>query len=290
MNLYIRASFATAQRVDPTRTSQLRADYERALIRRFRVLQRMIRAAVGYDDALSVNEIARVPRFTFERDPAKIDGFMDWVRGASDAGILEITPGTPNRSAASKSWQNIYLRSAYQKGLANAAATVRKAGATVEPTYVDGAFYRPVHADGVGIIYTRGYRSLKGVTDAMDAGISRTLAQGLTEGVGSSELGRRIAADVEDIGIARARLIARTEIVNAHSEATLNSFQEMGMDGVEVLAEFSTAGDGNVCPRCSALEGKVYAIAEARGLIPVHPRCRCAFIPAVKDLRGVILR
>jgi hypothetical protein len=41
-----------------------------------------------------------------------------------------------------------------------------------------------------------------------------------------------------------------------------------------------------VCERCSALEGKLYSIEEAEGLILVHPNCRCTFIPAVKDLRG----
>jgi hypothetical protein len=35
-----------------------------------------------------------------------------------------------------------------------------------------------------------------------------------------------------------------------------------------------------VCPDCEALDETQYTIEEAHGLIPYHPNCRCAFIPA----------
>lgn len=42
-----------------------------------------------------------------------------------------------------------------------------------------------------------------------------------------------------------------------------------------------TAGDDRVCPVCEDIsEGGPYTINKARKLIPAHPRCRCAFIPA----------
>jgi hypothetical protein len=47
------------------------------------------------------------------------------------------------------------------------------------------------------------------------------------------------------------------------------------------LVEVLTAGDDDVCPICEAIaENNPYTIAEARGLIPAHPNCRCAFVPA----------
>ena len=48
------------------------------------------------------------------------------------------------------------------------------------------------------------------------------------------------------------------------------------------MAEWSTAGDDRVCPLCGPLEGSVMTVKEARGLLPRHPNCRCAWIPADK--------
>jgi SPP1 gp7 family putative phage head morphogenesis protein len=93
-----------------------------------------------------------------------------------------------------------------------------------------------------------------------------------------------------DVGIKRARVLTRTEVINAHAEATLNSYTEAGLEGVTVNAEYTTAGDNKVCPKRRKLEGKVYTIAEARGVIPMHPNCRCAWIGVVIDPSGVVLR
>jgi hypothetical protein len=40
-----------------------------------------------------------------------------------------------------------------------------------------------------------------------------------------------------------------------------------------------TAGDDRVCDECDSLEGLTFTIEEARRLIPVHPNCRCVFVP-----------
>ena len=34
------------------------------------------------------------------------------------------------------------------------------------------------------------------------------------------------------------------------------------------------------CPQCLVLDGTVFTVKEARGIIPRHPNCRCAWIPA----------
>jgi len=46
-----------------------------------------------------------------------------------------------------------------------------------------------------------------------------------------------------------------------------------------------TAGDDKVCDECDDIAANgPYDLDEARGLIPAHPNCRCAFVPA-EDLR-----
>lgn len=50
------------------------------------------------------------------------------------------------------------------------------------------------------------------------------------------------------------------------------------------MVSVETAGDDKVCPICEdiAQEGP-YSIDAARGLIPAHPSCRCAFVPSDED-------
>jgi len=55
---------------------------------------------------------------------------------------------------------------------------------------------------------------------------------------------------------------------------------ERRLSEVEIL----TAGDNEVCPVCEAIaENGPYSINTARSLIPAHPNCRCAWVPADDD-------
>jgi SPP1 gp7 family putative phage head morphogenesis protein len=57
----------------------------------------------------------------------------------------------------------------------------------------------------------------------------------------------------------------------------------MGIKEVGVMVEWSTAGDDRVCEECESMEGKIMDIDDAHGMIPVHPNCRCAFIPYIPE-------
>lgn len=88
----------------------------------------------------------------------------------------------------------------------------------------------------------------------------------------------------------RAKLIARTEAARAQAEGQLDEFEDLEeeeeIQGIEVLAEWSTAGDSLVCDICASHEGEIMSIEAARGMIPIHPACRCAWIPYVGLKRG----
>ena len=84
-------------------------------------------------------------------------------------------------------------------------------------------------------------------------------------------------------------MLARTEIIRSHSEGTLNMFELAGIEEVELQAEFLTAGDERVCPICDSMAGKIYELKDAHGVIPVHPNCRCTWLPydpEIKELLG----
>lgn len=296
-------------RLDPTRTTTIRRAFLREVDRRFATLRRLVVEAVEKRDVLGldrppspVSEIqglrvqATAPgegAFEFLRAPEKVAAFMEWLREAARDEILDVRIGTPMRSAAQQAWSNVYIQSAYQRGAAQAASQLAGRGVPVGDNFIEAAFMRPFHADRVGLIYTRVYDELRGITEEMDRQISRQLAQGMAEGLGPQAMARRLADRVDKIGRTRARTLARTETISAHADASLNVYEEAGVQGVSVMAELTTAQDDQVCPECAALEASTSAdpipIAEARGMIPVHPNCRCAFLPVVLDPSGLRL-
>lgn len=274
--------------IDPTQTTALRKRFEGEASRRFRRLKGRIRAELIEKDGFGL--ISNQGRFEFTRDDDKISAFMQWLEEAERDEILTVSRGTPLSQAGRQAWTHLYVESAYQRGIAQAGRNLRKSGVRVEDRFIDAAFNRPIHADRIGLIYVRAYQELEGITDAMNQQISRVLAEGLSQGLNPRDIARNLNNRVDKIGIARARVLARTEVISAHAEATLNAYKEAGVQGVSAQAEFATAGDDRVCEECESLEGTVRPIDEARGLIPQHPNCRCAWLPVIEDGRGIELR
>jgi very-short-patch-repair endonuclease len=53
----------------------------------------------------------------------------------------------------------------------------------------------------------------------------------------------------------------------------VQEYRNWGVEGVRVMAEWVTAGDGRVCPLCAPMDGKVFTIDQIENMIPAHPNC-----------------
>jgi predicted double-glycine peptidase len=71
---------------------------------------------------------------------------------------------------------------------------------------------------------------------------------------------------------------ARWTVVSAQAEGQLDAFEKLGVNRVRAVVEWTA--QAGACEECSALDGAELTVAEARGLLPVHPNCRCAWAPA----------
>jgi SPP1 gp7 family putative phage head morphogenesis protein len=275
------------------------------MYKRFRWLKGVIRDAVIDADVFGLDPRvvyqppqfdAQRPRpqrrqFDFPTTEAKISAFMEWLREMEDRGILEVYQRDDlGRPVARSEWQNYYVLAAYQQGITRARNEMRGAG--VDVPREDAArgvlaplFRRRHHIDDLNTLYTRNFTELRGITEAMDQQISRELAEGFLLGEDPRRIARRLNKRVDKIGLTRARVLARTEVIRAHHIAQINEYESLGATGVRVLAEWGTAGVG-VCPICRALEGRVFTLAEIRGMIPRHPNCRCTAIPVLPDETG----
>lgn len=297
---------------DPTRTTVLRNTFARDVKRRFVELIQIIRRAIIEQDcfglerniiALQLNPPGH-KAFDFPRSSDKVTAFMNWLRGQVDKGLLEIREIPQVGLAVEQVWTNVYIQDSYKRGVLRARYELQKAGFDVPPIEQTGginiSLSTPVHADRLGLLYTRVFNDLKGITNAMDTQISRVLAQGIADGDNPRLLARKLVSTINgdkigELGITdtlgrfipaatRADMLARTEIIRAHAEASLVEYQNWAVEGVTVQAEFSTAGDERVCDICGSMQGQVFKLEEASGIIPVHPRCRCAWLPFKQSL------
>lgn len=306
---------------DPTRTMMLRKEYADAARRRFRALKALLNTSIIDNDALLLSDrrnaaslrseadiilhllntnvieigdlvrnIDAAKRYDFPSDAAgKFEAFMNWLYQAMDDGILEVILRDSRRIVAHNAWQNVYVRAAYSRGIDQASAAMRAAGMEIPAYSIAAVLNYPMHADVLGLLFARNFDELKGITEAMGQQIARALVEGLSQGLGPRQVAQMIAERVDAIGITRATTLARTEIIRAHAEATLNRYQEFGLQGVMGLAEWVTAGDDRVCELCADLDGKEMSIQDARGLLPRHPNCRCSWLPTIR-LRANVRR
>lgn len=300
-------------RVDPTRTKTIRDGFARECTKRFRELRTAINISIVDNDCFGLKEAQPVrerPRFQalakpspalpkqfdFPRTFDKIQKFMDWLNEQEERGILEIIRRPGALRGIEEAWSDVWVYSAYQKGILQARQELRRINPDIPPLAASGAIgnqlinavmNQSMHADRLGALFTRTFNELKGIDQAADQQISRLLSQALMEGKGPRAIARDLADVLEANGagtatgmrsIQRARVMARTEIIRAHHTANINEFRQWGMEEVTIKAEWSTAGF-NVCPICEELQGKVYTLDQIEGMIPRHPNCRCVAIP-----------
>lgn len=228
-------------------------------------------------------------RWRFLTDDAKVDQFGQWL----GTQYPDIVPGELGN--VDDAWFTAYTEEGYRKGAGRAFDDVRKpmlasgnegnmswfAGSRDE--FLRQSFARPVAIGKVKLLAGRVFTELKGVTQTMSQQLTRELADGLVQGMSPREISRRMANRVDNLTRTRANVIARTEIIRAHGEGQLDALETLGVDKVGVMAEWSTTGDDRVCQLCLPLEGSVLSVKEARGLLPRHPNCRCAYVPAMPD-------
>ena len=313
-----RTGFMVNDRQDPTRTLTLRNRYAREMKKRFRWLRGIIRDAVVekdvfgiaasenrgiQDNQLQVYAESGLGRqaFDFPRQGQKVSAFMEWLQGQVDRGILEVRDRNRVGDSIDQTWQNMFLEDTYKRGIIRGNYELRQGGFPGVQTLdarggINAVMGLPMHVDRLGVLYTRAFNDLKGITDAMDTQISRVLVQGLADGDGPRLIARKLSATVggtstQGLGITdtlgrfipaerRAEILARTEIIRAHHHGMMQEYRTWGLEGVQIQAEFRTAGDNRVCEQCEAEEMKgPISLDEAQNLIPVHPMCRCIALP-----------
>jgi SPP1 gp7 family putative phage head morphogenesis protein len=301
------ATYKQVKNYDPTRTTLLRNAFARDMNKRFTEFTIMVKRSVYNNDCFGLNKVdlgvhqmqpLSKEELKYKTSSEKIALFLLWAQTQIDRGVLNIL-------MFQDPWTNKYVYEAYRRGVIRARQELIKAGMKI-PTIeemggIEVVLKNIYHVERLGLLQGKVFTDLKGITDAMSTQISRILTQGFLNGEAPALLARKLVATINgtnmgDLGITdtlgrfipaarRAEMLARTEIIRAYAESTLQEFRNWGVEGVSAKAEFQTAGDDRVCPKCEHLQGKVYTLDEANGVIPVHPKCRCIWLPWIVDLQ-----
>ena len=297
---------------DPTKTLTLRTAFVADMNRRFKALIKVIKEAIVEQDCFGLEVLTQAEltppysqAFNFPSVQEKVSAFMEWLKIQEERGLLETSQNWRIGTSLQEAWTNLYIEDSYKRGVQRARYEMKKNGYEVPTTEasggIDAIMGASFHVDHVGIAYIRAFTELQGITAAMDTVISEVLAQGLIDGDGARLIARKLEALISGKGLGelgitdkrgrfipaqqRARTLARTEIIRAHHLANIQEYKNWKVLGVQVTAEFSTAGDDRVCSQCAGYHGNRYTLQEVEFMIPVHPNCRCIALPITKLIK-----
>lgn len=268
------------------------------MVRRFRLLKGHVYQFMVTLDALgleikknpfALNVVPMPNQYQFLTDAQKVTAFSNWLRGQMAADILAAGPDAAGNRQTTEPWTSPYIESAYKRGQLNAYLAAKRKDGTIDANqeeFLRESFNAPETRSKLELLGTRTFEGMKGVTEAVASDLNRILATGMVNGDGAIEIANAMSGRIDSITRTRALTIARTEIIHAHAEGQLDSFEKLGVEELGINAEWSTAGDDRVCPLCQPLEGKVFSMKDARGKIPLHPNCRCSWVPTDKAVSG----
>jgi phage putative head morphogenesis protein, SPP1 gp7 family len=299
-------TYQTLKQRDPSRTTALRNAFSRELRKRFKALRLLIWQVIVEDDVfglinssdrtVTTLKVYRRPgrrRFAFPRSADKVSAFMKWLQEQIDNDIIQVTRIDQIGQGVENAWTNVFIQDSYRRGVTRARGQLQGIGLSL-PAGLGGAFTNPFHIDRLGLLYTRAFNELQGITNDMGKMISKILTQGMADGLNprtiAKQINRVISGSGAELGFkdslgryvsaeTRADMLARTEVIRAHAEAQLQEYKNWGVEGVSIKVEFITAGDVKVCKICQRYEKSVFTLTEASGMIPLHPRCRCIWLP-----------
>lgn len=278
---------------DPSNTHALQKALLRELQRRLRDVRGAIRRTVGYqNDALGLRQNAdATAAYDYPTEQGRRRAFMrelrQWLR---DALLGDTTAQAQIRNG--DHWIAEYIREAYQVGYTAGEERLLRAGLSLDPSDTATVLRRPVTQRQLAGLYARAFENLKGVTEAAAQQLRETLTAGTAAGKNPRALARDLNAELADIERTRLATIARTEVINSHADAALDSYEQNGATVVGHTARM-TAKDASVCAFCRALDGVPFTLAEFRTVtvmwgsqpyqigVPAHPNGRCTPAPEI---------
>lgn len=278
---------------DASNTHSIQRALLREFQRRLRDVRGAIRRTVGYEnDALRLRANADAEEaYDFPTREARVRAFMRDLRSWLREALIGDDPGRV-RLENGDHWLAEYVSEAYQVGLSAAEGRLLQAGVSLTPSDPEDALRRPMSRRQLAKLYGRTFKNLKQVTEDAAQQLRETLTGGIAAGKNPRKLASELNEELTKIERSRLATIARTEVINSHAEAALNTYEQHGTDVVGHTSRL-TAKDASVCSFCRALEDIPFTLSEFRSVtvswggqprrigVPAHPNGRCSPVPEI---------
>lgn len=287
-------------KIDPTRSITLRKQFMRGLTRAYSLFQRSLVDLVLVEDAFGLKAtrthliawniitpvgvtttISTNKRWKYNTQSEAVEQFDKWVQDKINNSVFS--------QAEAKRWQ-AYIQKGFAKGTNRAFDDTARSRKAVQDNlrgygFVEGkreqfvrtSLTRATAIEKLKLLQQRTYSELSGLTDDLKKKLNRTMTDALVRGLTASETAAKLVK-VLKISKQRANAIAHTELVRSHAEGQLEAMEQLGVQDVGIVVEWSTAA--NPCKLCQPLKGIVLKIGEARGMLPRHVFCCCSWVPA----------
>jgi hypothetical protein len=133
-----------------------------------------------------------------------------------------------------------------------------------------------------GLRERRARNDAEGIAGYLEQRLLRTVAEALATPLSPRQLGLAASATVTSVGQARLLALVNSELTSSYADATLDAYDELGVQTVAIEAEWSALTAA--CSFCSSQDGEEYALEDAYGVLPLHPGCRCDWVPVDRYL------
>lgn len=253
-----------ANNVDPTRTTVLRAQHRRFFAVTWREvaqeIERRMALLPASGQTQQMQEFQRIAREVV---------YETMGRARND----------PHRGLATM------LQAAYLRGLRqaerDAADMDMELGVQVSPV-----IYQQDHQTELALLLLLLSSDLDSIVEAVIAAMVTAFADSVRAGEPLSKALSNVRKTVDKVGSKRTAAMTATAIVGAFAAAQLARYAQLGIRSVGAVPEFQWVTAEKPCPRCARLAAAdngrgrgIYTLEQARGLIPVHPFCRCRWSP-----------
>lgn len=269
--------------IDPTRSTFLRNSFLAGLRKQFRIIKRDLFRLIVKEDAFGLKPtpfdelMTQNRRWAYSNKEEAISNFDRWLADRINR--------TVSSKAEAERWRK-YIERGFEKGVNRAYADTRGLRKGVASEAIQESqreqFLRlslgtASASEKLRLLRFKALRNVEDMAGEMKSRARRVLTDGLVKGLSPREIATGLSKAL-DISQARALTIARTELVTAHAEGQLEAMEQLGITEVGVAVEWSVKA--GACKLCTPLKGIVLKVSEARGMIPRHPNCYCAWVPA----------
>lgn len=244
--------------------------------------ERVFQQAIQQWFALTIKQIQTDLRTKFQKDITT--ELTDW-KFLEEQGIKTIKPASLKviESGGNQAYKLMQIEGAFdvlnvasvkaaEKFCAKLVTEVNNSTKKGIRTYISTGIKEGKSMDKIA----RELRSIVGLTESQTESVMnyRNLLQ--EQGLNVDVVDKKVQRYADKTHRYRTEMIARTETANAQSIGYLQGMDDIGVEKVEFSAY------PGCCDICQGLDKDKYKVEDAEGVIPVHPNCRCAWLPVIK--------